>query len=55
MFLRDGRWWIRDLGCPGGLILNGAPMQTAPLPPRAALVLGQSGLSLLLEMVPTAG
>ena len=55
VFLRDGRWWIRDLGCPGGLILNGTPAQESPLSPRAALVLGQSGLSVLLEMVPAAG
>lgn len=49
VFLRDGRWWVRDLGCPGGLVLNGTPTQTSPLPPRAALALGSSGLSLVLE------
>lgn len=55
VFLRDGRWWIRDLGCPGGLVLNGAPTQTSPLPPRAALVLGRSGLSVVLEADPGSG
>ena len=55
VFRRDGRWWIRDLGCPGGLVLNGMPTQTSPLPPRAALVLGQSGLSLMLESDSAAG
>ncbi len=50
VFRRDGQWWIRDLGCPGGLAVNGSPVQTVLLPTRAALTFGTSGLAAMLEL-----
>lgn len=50
VFRRDGQWWIRDLGCPGGLAVNGSPVQTALLPARAAVSFGTSGLAAMLEL-----
>ena len=50
VFLRDGQWWVRDLGCPDGLVLNGARVDSEVLPRRATLGLGSSGLQATLEL-----
>ena len=50
VFLRDGQWWVRDLGCPDGLVLNGIRVDSGVLPRRAALALGSSGLTVMLEV-----
>ena len=50
VFRREARWWARDLGCPGGLLMNGVRIESAVLPRRAALALGSSGLEVMLEV-----
>ena len=50
VFLRDGQWWVRDLGCPEGLVLNGARVDSGVVPRRATLGLGSSGLQATLEL-----
>lgn len=37
VFLRDGQWWLRELGVGDGILLDGARVQSAPL--RASTVL----------------
>jgi membrane-bound lytic murein transglycosylase D len=54
VFLRDGQWWARDLGSADGLLLNGAPFQSAPLQRRAMLAFGSSGLQVMLEVEDSA-
>jgi pSer/pThr/pTyr-binding forkhead associated (FHA) protein len=49
VFLREGQWWVRDLGSTGGILLNGAPIQSAPLPAQAVLQVGESGVRVTLE------
>ena len=49
VFRREGAWWVRDLGCPDGLLLNGSPVQSALLPRRAAVTFGTSGKHAILE------
>jgi hypothetical protein len=49
VFRREGQWWVRDLGCPGGMLVNGKPEQSVPLPRRAAVAFGSSGQHVLLE------
>ena len=41
VFLREGQWWVRDLGGAGGITLNGASIQSVPLPPQAVLQVGE--------------
>jgi len=48
VFLRDGRWSIRDLGCPGGLSINGTRSDGGPLPKRAVIALG--AIHVMLEV-----
>ena len=50
VFLRDGQWCVRDLGCPNGLLINGTRVDNGVLPRRAALALGSSGLEVTLEV-----
>jgi pSer/pThr/pTyr-binding forkhead associated (FHA) protein len=54
VFLRDGQWWVRDLGSADGILLNGAPFQSAPLQRRAMLAFGSSGLQVMLEVEESA-
>jgi len=54
VFRRDGQWWVRDLGNTDGILLNGAPFQSAPLQPRAMLAFGSSGLQVMLEVEESA-
>lgn len=49
VFRREGQWWVRDLGCPGGMQVNGRPEQSVALPRRAAVGFGTSGQHVLLE------
>jgi len=50
VFLRDGAWWIRDLGSGEGASLNGAPVQSAPLLGRCVIGFGSSGANVVLEL-----
>ncbi len=50
VFLRDGQWCVRDLGCPNGLLINGTRVDNGVLPRCAALALGSSGLEVRLEV-----
>ena len=50
VFLREGQWWARDLGCPGGMSIDGTPVQSSPLPPRAALGLGTLAVQVSLDL-----
>jgi membrane-bound lytic murein transglycosylase D len=49
VFRREGQWWVRDLGCPDGMLVNGAPVQSAALPRRSAVTFGSAGTHVLLE------
>lgn len=49
LFRREGQWWVRDLGCPGGMLVNGAQVQSAPIPRRTAVSFGTAGSHALFE------
>jgi membrane-bound lytic murein transglycosylase D len=49
VFRREGQWWVRDLGSPDGMLVNGAPLQSAPISRRSAVSFGNSGSHVLLE------
>lgn len=55
VFRREGQWWVRDLGCPGGMLVNGRPEQSVPLSRRAAIAFGSSGQHVLFEPEDAAG
>jgi len=52
VYLRDGRWWVRDLGCPGGLSINGTRSDGGPLPKRAVIALGAAQVMLEVDDSP---
>lgn len=55
VFLRDSKWWIRDLDSnDGGLVLDGARVQSAPLLGRALLEFGNPAVRVTLEVEDTA-
>jgi len=53
VFRREGQWWVRDLGCPNGVLLDGTPVQSSPLPPRAVLGLGTLVVQVSLDSEET--
>jgi pSer/pThr/pTyr-binding forkhead associated (FHA) protein len=50
VFLRDGQWWVRDLGSANGTMLDGSPVQSAPLPRRTVLAFGNPPVQVVLEV-----
>ena len=42
-------WWARDLGTDDGTYLDGDIIEAAPVPRKAVLELGTSGIALLLK------
>ncbi len=50
VFLRDGQWWVRDLGSVDGVLLDGTRIQDSPLTGRAVLDIGTSGLQVTLDV-----
>jgi len=50
VFLRDGQWWVRDLGGSQGTLLDGVPIQSAPLPRLGVLGLAKLGRQVILEL-----
>jgi len=50
VFLREGQWWVRDLGSAGGTLLDGASIQSAPLPQQALLEVGEQAIRVTLEV-----
>ena len=50
VFLRDGQWWLRDLGSADGVLLDGTRIQDSPLTGRAALEIGTSGLQVTIDV-----
>jgi membrane-bound lytic murein transglycosylase D len=50
VFLRDGQWWVRDLGGSRDTLLDGVPIQSAPLPRRGVLGFAQLGRQVVLEV-----
>jgi len=50
VFLRDGQWWLRDLGSADGMLLDGARVPDAPLPRRAVLEIGAAGMRITLDV-----
>ncbi len=55
VFLRDGQWWVRDLGGRQDTLLDGVPIQSAPLPRRGVLGLAQLGRQVVVEVEDTEG
>jgi membrane-bound lytic murein transglycosylase D len=49
MEIRDGRWWVRDLGSTNGTFLDGERVTLASVPARAVLQLGGGDPRLLLR------
>jgi membrane-bound lytic murein transglycosylase D len=54
VFRRGGQWWVRDLDGSGGLLLDGQPIQSAPLPPACVLGLAGGSLEVNVEAVSVA-
>lgn len=50
VFLRDGRWWVRNLDGATTTHLNGKSFQDAPVPPRAVLQIAGLSAPVLLEV-----
>jgi membrane-bound lytic murein transglycosylase D len=50
VFLRDGQWWLRDLGSADGVLLDGTRIQDSPLAGRAVLEIGTSGLQVTIDV-----
>ena len=54
VFLRDGQWWVRDLGSVDGVLLDGTRIQDSLLTGRAVLDIGTSGLQITLDVEEAA-
>ena len=50
VFLRDGQWWLRDRGGAEGILLDGAQVQSGPLPRSAMLRFTDPPLTVRLEL-----
>ena len=50
VFLRDGQWWLRNLDSTDGTLLNGSPLQSAPLARRAVLAITGIDEQIMLEV-----